>query len=382
MTYFGAFLCVAVLGQALLGATADSQPADIQAAMSEAKFYCDRDAKRDQPERCDEARRNIEFLAHRNWTNVPLLNQLGDVYSTFNTTKAKSIFNRVIELDPANATAHYRLGLLDQRKDPEKAISHFQSAVSNDPTLSDARNALIETLIKTHHRDPTILAQVGSALGDDPDSWLQAWRLLAISDIDLLADRSSTRELIARYLQLGTLDTIPRRRRCRVFPDPVTNELIRGEDLQADFIETCGGYAFLALARASNEPDEKAEYLRRAAQLMPEHIWVHGELALTLIDANAPQEEIVPAILTQLEIQPEPQLDTWIAYLRAQVEDGNALPAQRILPAILDSSLAEEQICSALSSFPFDQDSTLKEINQRYKKLDCKSYERKGTKKS
>jgi tetratricopeptide (TPR) repeat protein len=374
-------ICVAALGQTLFVSAAVAQSSDIRAAMSDAKHYCTRDKKRDQPERCEEARRKIEPLAQRNWTNVEVLNELGDAYSTFSQSKSKNLYNRVIELDPANATANYRLGLLYQEKDPERAISYFRTAVSSDPAHSDARVALVEVLITTQHNDPTILAQTESALADDPDSWLRAWQLLDDSDIDLLADRVAIHELTTRYLQLARRAPIPKRRLCRVLPDTVVNELIRGQEIQEDFIETCGGYAYLALAKASSDPAEKAANLQSAVPLMPEHIWVHGELARNLIEANAPQEEIVPAILAQLQKQPQPQVETWVAYSQSQIEKGNAQPAEKVLPAILDSSLTDKKKCTALSPFPFKQHSTLKNIHQRYKKLDCKKYEKKEKKK-
>lgn len=74
-----------------------------------------------------------EYLARAYWLKGIYHKETGD------TTKARSSYATVVEIDPTYTDAYIQLGLLYTNDRPELAVGFYASALRNDSTLTDAR---------------------------------------------------------------------------------------------------------------------------------------------------------------------------------------------------------------------------------------------------
>lgn len=84
--------------------------------------------------------------------------------------KAQNEFNRILETDPSNATAHYYLGLtLGKQNQHKESIPSFKKALELDPSLTDAYLSLGISYFKIKSYD-LALKELQNALRADPNN--------------------------------------------------------------------------------------------------------------------------------------------------------------------------------------------------------------------
>ncbi len=148
-------------------------------------------------------------------TSDQLFQQGNAAQAAGNFAAAESIWRRVLELNPSNATAYNNLGvtLADQGKF-EEAIAAYRQAIELDPDSTIAYNNLViaynnlATSLFEQGKFEEAIAAYRQAIELDPDS-TTAYNNLAIAYNNLgvaLADQGKFEEAIAAYRQAIELD--------------------------------------------------------------------------------------------------------------------------------------------------------------------------------
>jgi tetratricopeptide (TPR) repeat protein len=102
----------------------------------------------------------------------PVWTLLGSVNRRLNDfSGARRAFERALDLEPNDDEAHYGLGVVLRRDDPNSALEHLRHALRTDPTLAGLHRELGHTLWYAKKYDEAE-HMLGKAIQNDPtDAW-------------------------------------------------------------------------------------------------------------------------------------------------------------------------------------------------------------------
>ncbi len=132
------------------------------------------------------------------------------------------------------------------------------------------------------------------------------------------------------------------------------------------------GEAHFGLGGAiAKSPEERVHHLRRAAQLMPDHKWVHGVLALVLL-LHGNVQEAVTEMKLQIDLNPSVfgVLARFVELLR---ERGRTAEAREIYVAYLGSDELQRSKCEGFPGMPVEQFREQPDVVNIFKE-ECEGY--------
>jgi tetratricopeptide (TPR) repeat protein len=243
--------------------------------------------------------------------------------------QAAELWQDILEEDPANAEAHYRLGLLWSIINPEQAAEQLEQAASLDSTLADQGRRIRDTLRQVSFiEDPayqlTVVGQALSSLEEWPLAQTALERAVKIDPAyaEAWAYLGEVRQQNGRDDGLEALQTA-----IKLNPESYAANLLMS-----------------IYWKRNHQPNRALPFLQTAKILDPSNPTLMEDLADTLVQAGMvePGFDTIEALVTQEPDQPE----NWLMLARLSIENG--LQVEQVgLPAARQAVLLDPENAAA-----------------------------------
>lgn len=312
------------------------------------KGYCDAESVSMGSE-CQDGVTLLEKVVGSDPTNIKALTLLLKGYGNLSPSKGIETAHKLLQLDPKNGEAYYFMGIHSEVT--EERVAYLRKAAQYSPNNVWVHGELAWILAHGDINISEAVKEIKKQIKVNPNSSNAVYGVASM--LWEKGYKEEFKKIYMDYLKSNTQLT-----KCGEFAHDALEKLQDQADIVALYKEQCGGYAYYELAKKGKDSKEQISLLKKAAELTPNHLQIHGALAMALLEHEGDVEGAVKEMKQQIKIAAAYASQDILSFGELLRKKNQADKTVDIFETYLRSDIQKEAKCEA------------------FKTLDKKSYER------